>query len=259
MKIAIFDIQRGSFVDGDGIRTAVFFKGCNLRCTWCHNPEGLSSEKQMMYYRERCTGCGKCTKECPNKGKDCTLCGKCADFCPSGARELCGKEYDVDELFDIILRDKPYFDASNGGVTATGGECMLQKDALSELLRLCKENGINTAVDTAGNVPFEFFEKVIPYTDTFLYDIKCISDDKHKRGTGVSNALILENLERLSERGCDIVIRIPVIPGFNDDAYEVEKIKEHLKKIRCRNIEYLPYHKMGEHKYKALGLEFKNF
>ena len=193
MKAVIFDIQRNSFVDGPGIRTTVFFKGCNMRCKWCHNPESQSAQKQMMYYKDKCTGCGKCAKVCPNQLKKCDFCGKCELYCPADARKICGKEYSADEVFNEIAKDKTFYENSGGGATFSGGECMLQIGFLCEILKKCKENGIHTAVDTAGNVPWEYFEKILPYTDIFLYDVKAFSEDLHKRGTGVSNKLILEN------------------------------------------------------------------
>ena len=193
MKAVIFDIQRNSFVDGPGIRTTVFFKGCNMRCKWCHNPESQSAQKQMMYYKDKSTGCGKCAKVCPNQLKKCDFCGKCELYCPADARKICGKEYSADEVFNEIAKDKTFYENSGGGATFSGGECMLQIGFLCEILKKCKENGIHTAVDTAGNVPWEYFEKILPYTDIFLYDVKAFSEDLHKRGTGVSNKLILEN------------------------------------------------------------------
>lgn len=167
MKAVIFDIQRNSFVDGPGIRTTVFFKGCNMRCKWCHNPESQSAQKQMMYYKDKCTGCGKCAKVCPNQLKKCDFCGKCELYCPADARKICGKEYSADEVFNEIAKDKTFYENSGGGATFSGGECMLQIGFLCEILKKCKENGIHTAVDTAGNVPWEYFEKILPYTDIF--------------------------------------------------------------------------------------------
>jgi len=251
----IFDIERNSFVDGPGIRTTVFFKGCNLKCAWCHNPESQSSEKQMMFYKDKCIGCGKCKSICPNK-EACTLCGKCTFFCPKDARKVCGKEYTVEEVFSEVIKDKTFYDNSGGGVTFSGGECMLQVDFLTEILKKCKENNIHTAVDTAGHVPFENFEKVLPYTDLFLYDVKCFDKNLHKKYTGVTNDLILENLKKLFEKKAKVWIRIPVIKGVNDSVEEMQKIKNFL--IECgtpEKIELLPYHKMGENKYNAINKE----
>lgn len=258
MKATIFDIQRNSFVDGPGIRTTVFFKGCNLRCKWCHNPESQSEQKQMMYYKDKCIGCGKCAEVCPNQLKKCIFCGKCELYCSADARQICGKEYSVNEVFDEIANDKMFYENSDGGATFSGGECMLQIDFLCEILKKCKENNIHTAVDTAGNVPREYFERILPYTDMFLYDIKAFSEDLHKQGTGVSNKLILENLLWLSGK-CDIIVRIPVIGGFNDDKAELEKTAKFLKQVKCIKKEPLPYHSMGEHKYDALGMEHENY
>lgn len=249
----LFDIQRSSYVDGPGIRTTVFFKGCNLRCRWCHNPESQSRERQMLYYQDRCTGCGKCNTVCPTP-EHCTLCGKCTLFCPHDAKEICGREYTVDEVMQIVEKDRQYYSSSGGGVTFSGGECMLQMDFLTNLARSCQACGIPTAIDTAGNVPWEYFTQILPYTDLFLYDVKCITAERHMTGTGVSNKQILSNLRRLSEEtAVPILIRIPFVPGFNDDAEEIEKIADFLGTIRYTDVEVLPYHKMGEHKYAALG------
>ncbi len=260
LTATIFDIQRGSYVDGPGIRTTVFFKGCNLHCAWCHNPESQDFKPQMMFYKNKCTGCGKCKEKCPNMLEKCNLCGRCTLFCPQEAREICGKEYTVHEVLREIIQDKPFYDNSNGGVTFSGGECMLQIDFLAEILKACKENGIHTAIDTAGNVPYEHFEKIIPYTDTFLYDIKCISEDLHKKFTGVSNAKIISNLKKLSKsfKG-KIVVRIPLIGGFNDEDSEIFKINDFLSQINISNVEVLPYHKMGLHKYEALNMQSAEF
>jgi len=256
-KAIIFDIQRGSFVDGPGIRTTVFFKGCNLKCKWCHNPESQSKEKQMMFYQNKCTDCGKCKEVCPNGLNSCNFCGKCSLFCPSDAKEICGKEYAVDEVFKEIIKDNDYYNSTNGGVTFSGGECMLQIEFLVEILKKCKENGVNTAVDTAGNVPWEYFERILPYTDLFLYDIKAYSEQLHKEGTGVSNRLIFENLVKLSKTKARIFVRIPVIVEFND--CEMQKIANFLKELRIEKVELLPYHALGEHKYLALKMPLPKY
>lgn len=201
-----------------------------------------------------------CKKVCPSNLKSCDLCGKCTFYCINDARELCGKEYTNKELFEEIIKDKHFYNSSNGGVTFSGGECMLQIDFLAEILKLCKQANINTAIDTAGNVPYEYFERVIPYTDTFLYDIKCITEDLHKQYTSVSNNQILLNLKKLSAyfKG-KIIIRIPIICGFNDTDSEILKIAEYLKSLSIKSIELLPYHKMGAHKYDALNMDFTEF
>ena len=214
----------------------------------------------MLYYADKCTHCGKCENICENHQKQCTLCGKCTFYCPNDAREICGKEYAVDEIFNEIIKDKHYYDSSNGGVTFSGGECMLQIDFLCEILKKCKLNGINTAVDTAGNVPYDYFEKILPYTDTFLCDVKCITEDLHKTFTGVTNTQILSNLQKLSKNSnVKIVVRIPLIGGFNDTDTEILKISDFLKPLNIAKIELLPYHKMGLHKYNALNMESNEF
>ena len=254
LTATIFDIQRNSYVDGPGIRTTVFFKGCNLRCAWCHNPESQSPKPQMMFYKNKCTGCGKCKEKCPNHLESCELCGKCTIYCPHDAREICGKEYTVDEVMREILKDKVFYENSGGGVTFSGGECMLQIDFLEAILKECKNNGIHTAVDTAGHVPFEYFERILPYTALFLYDVKCFTEQLHIEGTGISNKRILENVTRLSrETSVDIIVRIPLIPTFNNDVNELQHMADFLRPLRIRDVELLPYHQMGEHKYEALG------
>ncbi len=260
MKATIFDIERNSYVDGPGIRTTVFFKGCNLRCAWCHNPESQSPKPQIMFYQNKCTGCGKCKEKCPNHLESCELCGKCTLYCPHDAREICGKEYTVDGVMREILKDKTFYDHSGGGVTFSGGECMLQIDFLEEILKACKENGIHTAVDTAGHVPFERFEQIIPYTDLFLYDVKCFDSDKHRQYTGVENQLILKNLKSLLAKSTPVWIRIPIIPTVNDTEEELQRIKEYLSSCGIpEKVELLPYHAMGEHKYAAIGKEVQMF
>ena len=253
MKATIFDIARGSYVDGPGIRTTVFFKGCNLRCAWCHNPESQIADRQMMFYKSKCTGCGMCREKCPHSLKKCVLCGKCAVYCPSNAREICGKEYSVDEVLREVIKDKVFYDNSGGGVTFSGGECMLYPDFLVEILKKCKENGISTAVDTAGHVPFDRFERVMPYTDLFLYDVKCIDSARHKEHVGVGNELILDNLARLLDRGASVIVRIPVIVGVNDSVEDMIAVRQLLDSHGGVSVELLPYHSMGEHKYAAIG------
>lgn len=241
----IFDIQRGSFADGPGIRTTVFFKGCNLKCIWCHNPESQKPEPQVLYNRSRCTGCGRC-KNISAYDKNF--------ICLNNAKSVCGKAFNTDEIFREILKDRNYYENSSGGVTFSGGECMLQIDFLEELLIKCKSGNIHTAVDTAGNVPWKSFERILPYTDLFLYDIKLIEPEKHLKYTGSENGLIINNLKKLFKCGANIQIRIPVIPGINDSVTEAKKIRDFLKDYMPSKIELLPYHKTGEHKYTELSI-----
>ncbi len=260
MKATIFDIERNSFVDGPGIRTTVFFKGCNLDCAWCHNPESQSAKVQMLFYKNKCTGCGKCKEKCPNSLEACELCGRCALYCPHDAREICGREYTVDEVINEIVKDKVFFENSGGGVTFSGGECMLQIDFLEAILKRCKENGIHTAVDTAGHIPYEYFDRIIPWTDLFLYDVKCYDSRKHKEYTGVGNELILENLKKLLSGKSSVWVRIPVVTGVNDSTKEMTAIRQFFDENGFpEKVELLPYHAMGEHKYDALGKTAQRF
>lgn len=254
MTAKIFDIQRCSFSDGPGIRTTVFFKGCNLRCAWCHNPESQSPKTQIMLYSDKCTSCGKCLSVCPNDLKHCDLCGKCEIYCPSSARRICGKDHTEDELLQEILKDKNFYQSSGGGVTFSGGEAMLQLDFLESMLKLSKENGIHTAVDTAGYHTFDRFERIIPYTDLFLYDVKAMDSEVHKKYTGVENELILENLAELLKRNIPVWIRIPVIPSVNNTEENMLKLKSFFEAHgHPQKIELLPYHRMGENKSLAIG------
>lgn len=254
VKGIIFDVQRNSFVDGPGIRTSVFFKGCNLRCVWCHNPEGYSQNEELMFYKDKCVGCGKCKEVCPNGLNSCSLCKKCVPVCTSGARMICGKEYTADELMKEIVKDKAFYASSGGGVTFSGGECMLQIDFLEEILKKCKEHQIHTAIDTAGCVPRSYFERVIPYTDMFLYDIKAFDEAVHVKYTGKSNKLILDNLIYLDSLGKEVEIRIPYVPGCNDG--EMEKIAKFLSLTKnIKSVKILPYHSYAESKYLSLGMK----
>lgn len=222
LKAKVFDIQRASMVDGPGIRTTVFFHGCNLRCQWCHNPEGLIPIEN-------------------NKFSDFNV-----------------RDYTLDELVDIVSEDIAFY-GEDGGVTCSGGECMLQSDFLLPFLQKCKEQGINTAIDTAGCVPFESFLKIVSYTDLFLYDIKCITPELHQEFTGSNNDQILSNLRGLINIGADVIIRIPLIPGFNTTNEEFYKIREFLSEFKFHSIEVLPFHTMGYGKYDKLKIKYKKF
>lgn len=248
----VFDIAHSSFVDGPGLRTTVFFKGCNLRCDWCHNPESQNHAPCKLFYADKCIGCGTCKSVCPSP-KDCLLCGKCGDVCPTGAVFVCGKRLSVRDVLDDVLRDRDFY-AHDGGVTFSGGECMLQIDFLETLLKVCKERGLHTCVDTAGNVPFALFERVLPFTDLFLYDIKAVSPEKHLAWTGADNAQLLSNFKQLYALGVKILVRVPVIPERNGDMEEMRKIAEFLAGYPEVPVELLAYHRLGESKYAGLGL-----
>lgn len=254
------DVQRFSTDDGPGIRTTVFFKGCNLHCAWCHNPETQLSYPQIMYYANKCTHCGACTRACKYHLQDCEACGECVDACPNDARQLSGRVYTVDELFAELKKDALFYQTSGGGITCSGGECLLQIDFLAEILRRCKEAGISTAVDTAGAVDFAHFERILPYTDLFLYDVKAADAHVHNTYTGVDNALILDNLQKLIARGARVWVRIPVIGGVNDSITEMQAINARLQAYGgVERVELLPYHKLGEHKYEALKMPVQTF
>lgn len=243
MTATIFEIKRFAVHDGDGIRTTVFFKGCPLRCVWCHNPEGISSKPQVAHYEHKCIGCGECKKA-----------GFTPESCLGEAYVVYGRETTVDELLPILLEDRDFYENSGGGVTLSGGECLLQADFCAELLKNLKENGISTAVDTCGSVSKEALNKVIPYTDVFLYDLKAYDEDVHIKCTGRSNKQILENLEYLDSLGKAVEIRIPFVPEYNDG--QIEKIAHFIAPMKCiSKVRVLAYHNYAGSKYGALGME----
>ena len=261
MKGLIFDIQRFSVHDGPGIRTTVFLKGCNLRCLWCHNPESINPFPELQRYLYKCIGCGQCIKVCPNEAtknrEKCLNCGRCTKECFSGARVLAGSYMSLEEVLEVVERDKGFYIETQGGVTFSGGEPLLQKDFLREILKSSKNHGINTAVDTAGNIPWESIEEILPYTDLFLYDLKVMDEIKHKEVTGVSNKIILSNLKELSNRTSEIIIRIPVIPGINNSLKNMQATYNFLKELKgIKAVELIPFHKLGEGKYESLGIEY---
>lgn len=269
LKANIFNVERASFVDGPGIRTTVFFKGCNLRCKWCHNCESWEMKSQLLYYTHKCIACGSCIAACPAEAvlpnyypaaEICAGCGVCESVCPVGARKLYGKELSVDELMQVIRADIPFFLTSNGGVTFSGGECLLQSDVLLELLKRCKEENINTAIDTAGNVSSEIIARVAEFADWFLFDIKCFDEMLHTELTGSSNKKILENYRFLWENAAEkLIVRIPVIPNCNDSDEEMNAIATFLSEYPPFKVELLPYHRLGEAKQRALGLPALDF
>ncbi len=263
-KARIFEITRFAVHDGDGIRTTVFFKGCPLRCVWCHNPEGISGKAELGFFSHKCILCGECASACPEGAhkieggihtldrEKCISCGRCAEECPAGALTLYGKEMSVDELMPILTEDADFYKASNGGVTLSGGECLLWADFCAELLGKLHEEGIHTAVDTCGEVPREIFLKVLPHTDVFLYDIKAFDSALHQRLVGRPNERILENLKYLDSVGAPCEIRIPFVPELNGG--ELNKIAEFLSTLKnIVRVRVLPYHNYAGSKYLALG------
>ncbi len=266
-KAVIFNIQRFSIHDGPGIRTTVFFKGCPLRCRWCHNPEGLSPEKEIEYIASKCVGCGKCM-QCPNGchsfvgGKhvfdrtNCTKCGLCTEVCPAKALMMAGTEYTTDEVIAKVMSDEIFYRESGGGMTLSGGEPLIQIDFVEELLKKAKEKGLHTAVETSGNVPGSYFERIEDNMDLYLYDYKVTGRELHKKMTGVYPDLIMDNLDYLCRKGHDVILRCPIIPGVNDTEEHFRAITDILNRyasILKADIE--PYHALGVSKYANLGME----
>ncbi len=269
----ITNIQKFSIHDGDGIRTTVFFKGCPLKCEWCHNPETQRFEKEMQVDREKCTGCGTCASVCPNGAvrmtedhwpswdpKACTFCGKCENFCPAGVREIVGREYTVKELTKELMKDQMFYEESGGGVTFSGGEVMsMDMDFILAMAKELKRQDVTLTIDTCGYVPYERFEKILPYVNTFLYDVKVMDPELHKKYMGTDNKLILENLIRLSQDGARIYIRIPTIKEVNGNEENMKETIAFLKEhdIHPAGVNLLPYHDTGSGKYAKLGMEYK--
>ena len=269
----ITNIQKFSIHDGDGIRTTVFFKGCPLKCEWCHNPETQRFEKEMQVDGEKCTGCGTCASVCPNGAvrmtedhrpawdpKACTFCGKCENFCPAGVREIVGREYTVKELTKELMKDQMFYEESGGGVTFSGGEVMsMDMDFILAMAKELKRQDVTLTIDTCGYVPYERFEKILPYVNTFLYDVKVMDPELHKKYMGTDNKLILENLIRLSQDGARIYIRIPTIKEVNGNEENMKETIAFLKQhdIHPAGVNLLPYHDTGSGKYAKLDMEYK--
>jgi pyruvate formate lyase activating enzyme len=263
----IFDIKRYAINDGPGIRLVIFFKGCNLNCKWCHNPESISRNAEKMYSPAKCILCSTCVEVCSenalNLGIDgitmdtvlCNLCGKCADACPSKAIEMSGKAMSVSEIMDIIEKEKIFFDQSGGGVTFSGGEPLVHPEILIELLDECSKRGIHRTVDTAGHVSTETLLEIAKRTDLFLYDLKMMDSGLHKQWTGAGNEKILHNLKVLAETEANIIIRIPMISGINDTVENIRMTAGFLSTLAGgkKEINLLPYHKIARTKYMKLG------
>ena len=258
-KGRVFNFQHFSNEDGPGIRTTVFLQGCNLHCPWCHNPESQSYCTEIMFFRQKCIGCGRCIKVCPQKmpgGEFCLHCGACAETCPAEARVAYGKEMTVDEVVEEVIQDKDMYEISGGGVTFSGGEPLLQAEFLEEILKEIKKADIHTAVETAGCYESQRLERIHPYLDHIFMDLKCLDDEKHVQIIGASNKQILKNIQMAGEWKIPFVIRIPVICGFNESELPLmadwidTHLPEHVK------VELMAYHDMCSGKYEALNRRF---
>lgn len=259
-------IQRFSLHDGPGIRSTVFFKGCNMRCAWCHNPETLRVEPEVLYYRSKCVGCGACAQVCPShrveEGKmvyDRALCGDhgaCAQVCFSGALEVCGKESTVQDVLHEVMQDADYYAQSGGGVTLSGGEVLLQPQFAAQLLSALHQQGIHTAIESNLNVDLSVLEALLPDLDLVMCDLKLWDEDAHRKWTGAGNARILENISRLSSSGKPFIVRTPVIPGVNDKEEEISAIAGFIGRLPgLVYYELLNFNPLGGSKYQALDVE----
>ena len=269
IRALIFNMIQGSFVDGFGIRTTIFLKGCPLKCKWCCNPEGQSFCAELRVLYDKCDGCGRCLAHCPEQAlsvKDgqvsvdrekCTVCGKCEDFCYSGALQPFGRYWSVDELYKRIKRDKPFFDASGGGLTIGGGEATWHPAFVLALIERCHADGINVAIDTCGYVDTPKGLEVLKNADLLLFDVKGMDPEKHLKGTGVSNELIWRNLRHCDEWGKPIIIRIPVIPGYTDSDSDLRAAARAISDLRhVVRVDLIPFHQYGRVKYRQIGLDY---
>lgn len=261
----IFSIKRFEINDGVGVRTTVFLKGCPLECLWCHNPEGLSKKQEIGVFSQKCIGCMDCANECEchlftDSGRvflrdKCKGCMKCADLCVSGAIVEYGKKYSAEEVLFEVLKDREIYEKTGGGITLSGGEPMLQPDFVLELLKLAKNENLNTALDTCGYAKWENYEKVLPFVDMVLYDLKAFDPNLHKTLTGKDNTLILDNLKKISQTKTKIAVRIPLIPTLNDG--EIKKIGEFLSQLEnIVEVKVLPYHNYSSNKYQSLNKSY---
>src|SRR5512137_851803 len=276
-KGIVLNIQHFSTHDGPGMRTTVFLKGCTLRCKWCSNPESIQPKPELAYNLSKCIGkdqCGFCLKECPesaifNVDSDtkvrinwdlCTNCGKCVPVCPPQSLYMFGKEMTVDEVLDEVEQDSSFYRESGGGLSLSGGECQLQADFAAALLAGAHQRGINTAIETASNVPWEFMAKVLPHVDVVLHDIKLTDPERHKKWCGADNTRIRANLKRAYETFPDkkFIARTPLIPGVNDDEEHIRATLAFIKPYKnVIDYELLPYHRFGESKYQFLGAVYE--
>jgi pyruvate formate lyase activating enzyme len=260
------NVQRFSTEDGPGIRTTVFFKGCPLRCAWCHNPEGISPHPELMWYDMRCIGARDCLIACQEQALEltprgmridrqrCTVCGDCAQACPTGALEVIGREWTPEELFTEVQKDTVFFETSEGGVTLSGGEPMAQADFVLDLARRCSKAGIHVALDTCGAAAWERYERILPLLDMVLYDLKIFDMDRHKISTGMHNDHILENARRITSAGIPMWIRTPIIPGYTSDAANIIALGDFIaaELPTVERWDLLAYTNLGQPKYHRL-------
>lgn len=271
IKATIFNIQHFSIHDGQGIRTTIFFKGCSLRCAWCHNPESIDKAFNVLYDKSKCTSCGECVRRCkrdaieilPNGGgvktnlDKCVFDGSCVFYCVNTARDIVGEKRTVSELMKEAEKDIIFFQESGGGVTLSGGEPLLQIDFVEKFVVELNKKSIDVTIDTCGNIPFSNFERVAKYVSTFLYDIKAMDSSIHKEFTGAGNELILENLRKLAAIHKNIHIRMPIIVGVNNNKAHIEGALELIKELGIKRVSLLPYHDIAAHKYSKLGLGYR--
>lgn len=264
----VFNIMRFSLHDGPGIRTTVFLKGCPLRCWWCHNPESQSPKPEVIYFEERCIRCGDCVRACPNGALRlnervihdrnlCQRCGGCVDACSAAARQLVGRWMTVSEVVAEVSRDQVFFDESGGGITVSGGEPLMQATFVETLLAACRTRRIRTVLDTCGFADSNAICRISENVDLFLYDLKLMDCERHRHFTGVKNDLILRNLKMLAERGSAVIVRVPIIPGVNDDNDNIDALSEFLSPLGLREIDLLPFHRIASDKYHRLHLSYE--
>lgn len=264
----IFNIQKFCVQDGPGIRTTIFFKGCPLRCAWCHNPESQEFSPELLINAEKCTACRQCLPACPTgairaTGEGivtdrtlCRACGDCADQCLQSVREVAGRQATIAELLAEIEKDRMFYEQSGGGVTLSGGEVLCQPEAARDLAQACKSRGFPVAIDTCGHAPFKNLARLLDCADLFLYDLKHLDSLRHQKFTGQDNHLILDNLLRLSATGRPIHLRIPLIENFNTDDAHIEAVARFVRQLNLVQIDLLPYHNTGSSKYERLGRRY---
>jgi pyruvate formate lyase activating enzyme len=265
----IFDIKRFAVHDGPGIRTTIFLKGCPLSCWWCHNPEGLSNSQEIIYYDYKCMNCDKCINICQQNAleeknnkivrnhKICASCGNCVEICPTASQQIIGQKISAENTIKEIEKDRIFFETSNGGVTFSGGEPLMQHEFLKETLKLCKKRSIHTALDTSGFCHSDVFNTLIKFNDLFLYDLKIIDDQQHKKYTGVSNKKIIKNLDILQKKEKDIIIRFTIVKGITDTKENLRDIINLVSSFeKIKGIDLLPFHNVNE-KYQRIGKQNK--